>query len=67
MKGEIKFKIDHDSEEIILKSITSQSNLPILSEESGILGNLSNKFWVVDPLDEVQIILEKYHMLCRWH
>ncbi len=48
---EIKLKIDHDSEEIILKSITSQSNLPILSEESGILGNLSNKFWVVDPLD----------------
>lgn len=41
---------DKKSEEAIF-SILKDSNYPILSEESGLVGRKSNVYWVVDPLD----------------
>ena len=48
---DIKLKADLAAEEKILKTISTNSDIPILSEETGITGNISDVFWVVDPLD----------------
>lgn len=48
---DIKLKIDQDAERIILDVISEYSELPILSEESGISESLGDNYWVVDPLD----------------
>ena len=48
---DIKLKIDVESEDLILKMLRENSNIPILSEESGANENLGKTYWVVDPLD----------------
>ena len=49
---DIKLIADTATEEIIKNTIISQSNFPILAEESGKSSqDLSNRFWVIDPLD----------------
>ncbi len=48
---DIKLAIDSESENLILNTIRSESNLPILSEESGKTDDLGEKYWIVDPLD----------------
>jgi myo-inositol-1(or 4)-monophosphatase len=51
-RKDIKLKADISAENIIKNIITNESKYPILSEESGkSKENLSNTFWVVDPLD----------------
>ena len=48
---DIKLAIDCESEELILNMLKTESDLPILSEESGISDDLGKKYWIVDPLD----------------
>ena len=49
---DIKLKADILAENAIKKIIKNESNHPILAEESGQSSDqLSNIFWVVDPLD----------------
>lgn len=49
---DIKLQADISSENIIKKMISSNSMYPMLSEESGASQkNLSETFWVIDPLD----------------
>mgnify|MGYP001225999368 CR=1 FL=1 len=48
---DIKLEIDTKSEKLIIKTLKSGSNLPILSEESGADDGLKKDYWVVDPLD----------------
>ena len=49
---DIKLKADIDSETIIKNILNSESDIPILAEESGLSENsLPERFWVVDPLD----------------
>ena len=49
---DIKLKADIDSEKLIKEIISSNSNFPILAEESGkSIEDLGESFWVVDPLD----------------
>ena len=49
---DIKLKADIEAESIIKKTISSQSDLPILAEESfGSEEELGETYWVVDPLD----------------
>ena len=48
---DIKLKIDIESEKLILESISKNSKLPILSEESGASNDLGDTYWIVDPLD----------------
>lgn len=48
---DIKLSADRRSEEIIF-DILSKSGIPILSEESGYIGNgKDEKIWLIDPLD----------------
>ena len=49
---DIKLKADIEAEKIILKVLKSESNIPILAEESGLSAvKIPSTFWVVDPLD----------------
>ena len=48
---EIKLKIDIESEKLILRILKENSDIPILSEESGVSEDLGQTYWVVDPLD----------------
>jgi myo-inositol-1(or 4)-monophosphatase len=49
---DVKLEADIASENLIKGIIESESNFPILAEESGkSADNLGNTFWVVDPLD----------------
>ena len=51
-KKDIKLQADISAESVIKDIIKSQSNLPILAEESGLSSEkISSTFWVVDPLD----------------
>jgi myo-inositol-1(or 4)-monophosphatase len=51
-KKDIKLQADISAETVIKDIIKSQSNLPILAEESGLSSEKkSSTFWVVDPLD----------------
>lgn len=47
---DIKLSSDKLSEKVIME-ILKDSNIPILSEEFGVTGELGGKYWVVDPLD----------------
>ena len=47
---DIKLSSDKLSESIIVETLSS-SNIPILSEESGSIGNTSGRYWIIDPLD----------------
>ena len=49
---DIKLQADISAESLIINIISNESNIPILAEESGISSdNLSDTFWIVDPLD----------------
>lgn len=49
---DIKLKADLESEKLIIDFITSQSDYPILGEETGkSVDDLKDIFWVIDPLD----------------
>ena len=49
---DIKLNADIKSEEIIKRTLKSESDLPILAEESVLPSEpLPDCFWVVDPLD----------------
>jgi len=49
---DIKLKADLESEKLIIEYISSESDYPILGEETGkSANNLEDIFWVVDPLD----------------
>tara|TARA_B100002019_G_scaffold287713_1_gene300145 strand:- start:745 stop:1533 length:789 start_codon:yes stop_codon:yes gene_type:complete len=48
---DIKLSIDLEAEDVILSIIKENSNLPILSEESGANKDLGDTYWIVDPLD----------------
>ena len=56
---EIKLQIDKDCERIILDNIMSDSDLPILSEESASSTVLDETYWIVDLSMEPQTISEK--------
>jgi myo-inositol-1(or 4)-monophosphatase len=62
---DIKLKADISSEEIIKDIIKSESSYPILAEESGQSAkNLSDTFWVVDPLDGTANYLRDIPICC---
>lgn len=49
---DIKLKADLESEKLIIEYISSESDYPILGEETGKSAHeLQDIFWVVDPLD----------------
>ena len=49
---DIKLTADLEAEKIIIEILKSESNIPILAEETGLsVGALPEIFWVVDPLD----------------
>ena len=49
---DIKLEADIHSEALIKETLARNSNLPILSEESGkSVEDLEDTFWVIDPLD----------------
>ena len=43
--------LSEDVEELIKSEIGSQSDFPILGEESGQSDKIRDYYWVVDPLD----------------
>lgn len=47
---DIKLSVDKLSESIIINTLLS-SGFPVLSEESGFLGDVEEICWIVDPLD----------------
>ncbi len=47
---DIKLEADRKSEEVIL-NILAQSQIPVLTEESGALGRQSALRWIIDPID----------------
>ena len=50
---DIKLQADKNAEKVILDILSSETNIPILSEEAGSLKTDSNNscLWIVDPLD----------------
>ena len=50
---DVKLKADEQSEAIILNSLSSMAPYPVLAEEGGEYGDLSQDsfMWIVDPLD----------------
>ena len=50
---DVKIKGDFLSETIIIDSLQQHSSFPILTEESGIIGEIDREqyLWIVDPLD----------------
>lgn len=50
---DIKLQADIDSEKIILDILSCESDIPILSEECGLVAKLNNDNyrWIIDPLD----------------
>jgi len=62
---DIKLKADISAEEIIKEILKSESSFPILAEESGQSAkNLSDTFWVVDPLDGTANYLRDIPICC---
>ena len=62
---DIKLKADISAEEIIKEILKSESSFPILAEESGQSAkNLSDIFWVVDPLDGTANYLRDIPICC---
>ena len=47
---DIKLAADRHSEAMIIDSLSS-SGIPVLGEEGGYIGDSSDRFWVIDPLD----------------
>ena len=62
---DIKLSSDIKAEELIKEIIQHQSNLPILAEESGkSSNNLTDTFWVIDPLDGTANYERKIPICC---
>ena len=61
---DLKLQVDIDAEKIIKESITQQSSLPILAEESGMSTEPDDYFWVVDPLDGTSNFLRNIPISC---
>ena len=61
---DLKLQVDIDAEKIIKESITQQSSLPILAEESGMSDEPDEFFWVVDPLDGTSNFLRNIPISC---
>ncbi len=61
---DLKLQVDIDAEKIIKESITQQSSLPILAEESGMSTEPDEYFWVVDPLDGTSNFLRNIPISC---
>ena len=62
---DIKLSSDIEAEECIKKIIQNESDLPILAEESGKSSkNLTDTFWVIDPLDGTANYARKIPISC---
>ena len=61
---DVKLKADLESEKLIKEYLLSNSNFPILAEESGANQDLGNSFWVVDPLDGTSNYSRNFPMCC---
>jgi myo-inositol-1(or 4)-monophosphatase len=47
-----KIRADRDADDVIVRELKAGSSYPILTEESGLLGEATDSFrWIVDPLD----------------
>ena len=47
---DIKLTSDKLSESIIIEALSS-SGIPVLTEESGYIGDSSDRYWIIDPVD----------------
>jgi len=61
---DIKLQIDVDAEKIIKDHLIAESSFPILAEESGASNELSEFYWVVDPLDGTSNFLRNIPISC---
>ena len=61
---DIKLKLDLDAEIMIKNSLSRESQLPILGEETGKDKNLEEVYWVVDPLDGTSNFLRGVPISC---
>ncbi len=63
---DVKIFADKKAEKIILNFLKGKSNLPILTEESGMVGRRKQKdlLWIVDPLDGSLDFLRKIPLCC---
>ena len=61
---DLKLQLDIDTENIIKDYISTQSNYPILGEETGSSKELDEYFWVVDPLDGTSNFLRDIPISC---
>ena len=61
---DIKLQLDIDTENIIKKIISSQSEFSILGEETGFTDDVGEFYWVVDPLDGTSNFLRDIPISC---
>ena len=61
---DVKLKADLESEKVIKEYLLSNSDFPILAEESGTNQDLGDSFWVVDPLDGTSNYSRDFPMCC---
>ena len=61
---DIKLKLDADAEEIIKEDLSKESEFAILGEETGLSQDLSEYYWVVDPLDGTSNFLREIPISC---
>ena len=61
---DVKLKADLESEKVIKEYLLSNSDFPILAEESGANQDLGDSFWVVDPLDGTSNYSRDFPMCC---
>ena len=61
---DIKLQLDTDTEEIIKRSLSSNSSFSILGEETGLSNDLGEFYWVVDPLDGTSNFLRNIPISC---
>ena len=62
---DVKLKADNESEKVIKEYLSSNSNFPILAEESGANQELGDSFWVVDPLDGTSNYSRDFPICCE--
>jgi myo-inositol-1(or 4)-monophosphatase len=48
---DIKLEIDQISEKLINDFLSEKTNIPVFGEEFGTKEKITNKYWIVDPLD----------------
>lgn len=61
---DVKLYLDIETEEIIKKNISSKNPFPILGEETGLSDNLTEYYWVIDPLDGTSNFLRNIPISC---